>query len=179
VEPSDIVSFWREAGPKRWFAASEEFDEDIRARFAEAHRAAAAGELDAWAEEPEGALALVLLLDQFSRNLYRRRPEAFAQDEKAMRIAEEALARGFDGRVEPSLRKFFVMPFMHAERLAEQDRCVVLSHALAEGDATLPYALEHRAIIRRFGRFPHRNAILGRVSSAAEKRFLDEGGFSG
>ncbi|WP_051631239.1 DUF924 family protein [Afifella pfennigii] len=177
--PADILAFWLEAGPEKWFAADSSFDARIGERFADLHKAAAAGELDHWADTPEGALALVLVLDQFSRNLHRGTPEAFAEDGKALLLAEAALARGHDARVDPQLRKFFAMPFMHAESLAAQDRCVALAHALGDGDATLPYALDHRDIIRRFARFPHRNAILGRVSSAAEKRYLDGGGFSG
>ncbi|MBZ8132929.1 DUF924 family protein [Afifella sp. IM 167] len=179
TRPADIVSFWREAGPEKWFSASDEFDAEIRSRFAEAYRAAADGELDGWAEKPEGALALVLLLDQFSRNLHRGSAAAYRADAKARRIADQALADGFDGKVPPDVKKFFVMPFMHSESLADQDRCVVLSHALADGDATLPYALRHREIIRRFARFPHRNEALGRRSSAAEKAYLEGGGFKG
>ena len=131
-----------------------------------------------WAETPEGALALVLLLDQFSRNMFRGSPKAFAQDEMARAIAREAIDAGFDQEVAPDLRCFFYLPFMHSEAIADQERCVALCHALGAA-AISRYAREHERIIRRFGRFPHRNPILGRHTTPAEQAFLDGGGFAG
>ena len=117
------------------------------------------------------------MLDQFSRNLHRDAPEAFAQDEMARRIADEAIGAGFAEKVEPAFRQFFCTPFMHSESLADQARCVALAHRLGTAD-TLKFALIHERIIRRFGRFPHRNAVLGRHATPAERQFLEGGGFS-
>ncbi|MDQ0325797.1 uncharacterized protein (DUF924 family) [Rhodopseudomonas julia] len=176
--PQDVIAFWREAGPEKWFKKSDAFDREIGERFGALHEAASKGALEDWAETPDGALALILLLDQFSRNLYRKRPEAFATDPEALRLAKEALSKGYENHVPADVAKFFVMPFMHSESLAEQDRCVALSHRLDKA-GTLSFALEHREIIRRFARFPHRNAVLHRHTSPAERRFLEDGGFSG
>lgn len=182
AHPSDIVGFWRNAGPKRWFAKSSAFDEAIRLKFEPVHHAAARGAYDAWADSAEGALALLILLDQFPRNLWRGSGHAFATDPKARRIAEQAIAAGFDRQVEPLMRPFFYLPFEHSETLADQDRSVALCEGLMAdtGDAdTLKWAHLHRDIIVRFGRFPHRNACLGRDTTAEEQAFLDEGGFKG
>ncbi|MCF1504361.1 DUF924 family protein [Afifella sp. H1R] len=176
--PHDVIAFWREAGPEKWFKKSDAFDREIDERFGALHEAASKGALEDWAETPNGALALILLLDQFSRNLNRQRPEAFANDAAALRLARKALSEGYENQVPADVAKFFVMPFMHSESLPDQDRCVALSHRLDKA-GTLSFALEHRDIIRRFGRFPHRNAVLGRHTSPAERRFLKEGGFSG
>lgn len=137
-----------------------------------------AGKLDDWAATPAGALALIIVLDQFSRNLGRGTAQAFAGDERALALAVRAVAAGFDPLVEAPLRKFFYMPFMHSERLSDQHRSVLLCHALHD-PGTLPYAREHARIIRRFGRFPHRNPILGRHTTPAEAAFLAGGGFAG
>ena len=182
AHPSDIVSFWREAGPKRWYAKDESFDDAIRLKFEPVHHAAARGEYDGWTETPEGALALVILLDQFPRNLYRGSAHAFATDGLALKLADEAIARGHDRAVEPLLREFFYMPFAHAEDLALQDRAVELLGALGrergEADPGM-WARIHREIIARFGRFPHRNRALGRATTSEEQAFLDGGGFAG
>lgn len=174
----EAVAFWREAGPDRWFRFDEGFDAEIRSRFGHRHAEAAAGRLDGWADTPEGALALVLLLDQFSRNLHRGWPAIYAHDDKARGLARRAVEQGFDRQVDPDLRKFFYMPFMHSESLADQAVCVKLCHALRDPD-TLKWARHHSGIIRRFGRFPHRNLILGRHTSPAEQAFLESGGFGG
>lgn len=175
---AEIVAFWRDAGPERWFNKDGDFDRAIAERFGDTHSQAAAGENDGWADTPEGALALILILDQFSRNMHRGSARAFAQDERALRIARKAIEAGFDRQVDPAFRSFFYLPFMHSERIADQERCVALCHALPEG-GTLPFARDHEEIIRRFGRFPHRNTSLGRHTSPAEQRFLDGGGFAG
>jgi len=174
------VSFWREAGPKRWFARDAAFDEAIRERFEATVLAAAAGRLDGWRETAEGALALILLLDQFPRNLWRGSPRAFAADPMARRIARDALARGHDRATPTDLRLFFYLPLSHAEDPADQDRAVGLGEALErEGGPSAASARKHRDIIGRFGRFPHRNAVLGRASTEAEDAFLANGGFAG
>jgi uncharacterized protein (DUF924 family) len=177
VGPADVVSFWRDAGPEKWFKKDPEFDRAIAERFASVHAEAAAGRKRDWAKTPEGALALILVLDQFSRNMFRNTPKAFAQDEMACAIACEAVDAGFDKEVAPELRFFLHMPFMHAETIAEQERCVSIFHHVAPDN--LSYARDHERIIRRFGRFPHRNQILGRHTSPAEQAFLDGGGFAG
>lgn len=176
--PDDVVAFWTEAGESKWYKKDEDFDRQIAARFADLHAKAAVGQLDAWAQDPTGALALLLVLDQFSRNLFRGSPQAFAQDAAARRIARSALDRGFDQEVDPPLRPFFYLPFMHSENIGDQERCVAICHSLS-GQSNLAYAREHEVIIRRFGRFPHRNAVLGRHTSPAEQAFLNSGGFAG
>jgi uncharacterized protein (DUF924 family) len=176
--PNDILHFWREAGPKAWFARSSAFDAAIRLKFEPLHHAAARGEYDAWAETADGALALLILLDQFPRNLYRGSGHAYATDGKARAIARAAVARGFHNAVEPALAQFFVLPFEHSEAIEDQDEALRLTVALA--DAELRKWVEiHRDIIARFGRFPHRNAALGRATTPAEQAFLDDGGFAG
>ena len=179
-EARDIVEFWREAGPKAWFKKSDGFDAAIRERFEAVHQAAARGELDAWAGTAEGSLALLLLLDQFPRNLYRRSAHAFATDSLARSIARRAIAVGHDRATAPALRGFFYLPLAHAEDAADQARSVELWEALErETGESAKWAREHRDIIARFGRFPHRNACLGRATAAEEQTFLDAGGFSG
>jgi uncharacterized protein (DUF924 family) len=178
MKPADVVAFWVKAGPKAWFRRSKAFDAEIRERFEALHHAAARGELDDWAKTAEGALALLLLLDQFPRNLYRDSPHAFATDPLARTVARAAADRGFDTQVDPELRQFFYLPFEHSERLEDQDHGVAL--CTASGDADLvKWANIHRDIIARYGRFPHRNASLGRGTTEAERAFLDEGGFAG
>jgi uncharacterized protein (DUF924 family) len=178
AHPNDILTFWREAGPSKWFKKVHAFDEAIRLKFEPTHHRAARGEYDAWAETAEGALALLILLDQFPRNLYRGSAHQFATDPKARSIARAAVERGFDREVDPALRHFFYLPFEHSEDLADQDYSLALF--TEAGDAgNLKWAAIHRDIIARFGRFPHRNASLGRVTTPQEQEFLDEGGFSG
>ena len=180
--PADIVGFWRSAGLSKWVAKSAAFDDAIRLRFEPVHHAAARGEYAAWAETPEGALALLLLFDQFPRNLYRGSAHAFATDPLARAIAGGAIDAGLPKAVEPVLRPFFYLPFMHSEAMADQDRSVALyeAHDAETGDLdSLKFAVIHRDIIARFGRFPHRNPELGRVTTTEEKIFLAEGGFAG
>lgn len=177
---SEIVAFWRDAGRASWFAKDDAFDAQIRTRFEAAHHSAARGELSDWAQSWEGSLALLLLLDQFPRNLWRGSAHAFATDPLACGIARAALAAGHDRAAPAELRVFFYLPFEHSEDLADQDLCVSLCEALdVEGSDWTQWARMHRDIIVRFGRFPHRNAALGRQSSAEEQSFLDTGGFSG
>lgn len=173
----DVVQFWREAGPKRWFAKDEAFDAAFAGRFVEAHHAAARGELDDWMNDAEGTLALLVLLDQLPRNAWRDNAHMLAIDGKALAVAHHAVEAGFDRQLEEVLRPFFYMPFMHSEVLAEQERSVV--HCGALDANTLRFAVLHRDIVARFGRFPHRNRMLGRASTPEEEKFLAEGGFKG
>jgi uncharacterized protein (DUF924 family) len=180
--PADITGFWTSAGPAKWFAKSDAFDDAIRLRFEPVHHAAARGEYAAWEASAEGALALILLLDQVPRNLYRGSAHAFATDPLARRVARQAVESGKDKAAPALLRSFLYMPFMHAEDLADQDLAVALFEAydVETGDLNqLKYAVEHRDVIRRFGRFPHRNAAMGRIDTAEERAFLESGGFAG
>ena len=178
VVPAEVVSFWRAAGADRWFEVDENFDQTIRSRFLPVHEAAARGELAAWEDSAEGALALVIVLDQFSRNMFRGSARAVAADPMARAVADRALARGFDRATDETMRPFFYLPFMHSESLADQDRCVRLCAVLGDPEQS-KYAALHRDIIRKFGRFPHRNRMLGRETTPAEQEFLDSGGFAG
>lgn len=176
--PNDILGFWLSAGPKKWFAKSEAFDAAIRLKFEPVHFAAARGEYDGWAATAEGALALLILLDQFPRNLFRGSAHAFATDGKARAIARAAVEAGFHLQVEAELRQFFTLPFAHSEDLADQDFGLAVVTELGDADL-LKWAALHHDIIANFGRFPHRNACLGREMTAPEQEFLDEGGFGG
>jgi uncharacterized protein (DUF924 family) len=172
-----IVEFWREAGPAMWFAKDAEFDRRFRDRFLALHERAARGELAAWAESGEGAVALVLLLDQFPRNAFRGDARMYATDALARGVAARAIEAGRDRDVEPSLRGFLYLPFGHSESLSDQERSVALAQRL--GGDFLKHAEGHRDIVRRFGRFPHRNAILGRETTPEERAYLDGGGYLG
>ncbi len=178
ITAADIVAFWSEAGPERWFNKDTAFDDEIRRRFLATHEAAAASKLAAWEAHAEGALALLILLDQFPRNMFRGTARAFATDPLAKAITASALIRGFDAQVAPELHTFFYLPFEHAEDMADQERAIALYKAAGDTDG-LKWAEMHADIIRRFGRFPHRNAVLGRTTTAAEQAFLDSGGFAG
>ena len=175
--PAAIVAFWREAGPDRWFKKDAALDDEIKRRFLSTYEAAAAGKITDWEQSAEGALALLILLDQFPRNMFRGEARAFATDPLARAIASRAILNGFDGAF-PDMRTFFYVPFEHSENLADQQRCIALNKAAADSDG-LKWAEIHADIIRRFGRFPHRNAVLGRVTTPEEQAFLDAGGFAG
>ena len=176
--PAQVLDFWFGADPQKWFSRDDAFDAAITERFLPAYEAAVAGRLAGWESTPEGALALVIVLDQFSRNMFRGSARTFAADPQALAVAKRAVEQGFDRVVELPKRNFFYMPFMHSENLADQERCVALSRQYSD-ENTLKYAKLHADIIRRFGRFPHRNALLGRATTAEEKAFLDAGGFAG
>ncbi|WP_207790335.1 DUF924 family protein [Sandaracinobacter neustonicus] len=177
TDAADVVAFWREAGPQAWFAKDDAFDDRFRAAFMQAHEAAVRGELADWEETPEGALALILLLDQFPRNCFRGSARMFASDMLAVAAADRAVARGDDLAIPETLRAFVYLPYEHAEDPALQQRCVELNRPL--GGEWLRFAELHRDIIARFGRFPHRNTVLGRVSTPEEIAFLQTGGFAG
>lgn len=172
-----VVCFWWEAGPKLWFAKDPAFDARFRAQFLPAHERAARGELDSWRQTPIGSLALLILLDQFPRNAFRGTARMYATDPVAREVARDAIAAGHMEAVARELRTFFVLPFGHSERLPDQEMAVRLARALGEPDWSA--AERHRGIIYRFGRFPHRNAILGRDSTAEERAYLADGGYQG
>lgn len=173
----EVVRFWSEAGPERWFRKDEAFDREFRDRFLATHEAAARGALDAWRADAQGALALLVLLDQFPRNAFRGTARVYATDALGRTVAARAVGAALHGQVPAPLRRFFHLPFSHSEWLPDQQHAV----ALAEGtDAeTLRWARHHHDVVARFGRFPHRNALLGRRSGPAERAFLEEGGFAG
>jgi uncharacterized protein (DUF924 family) len=177
VAATAVVDFWREAGPGMWFAKDPAFDRRFRERFAALHEAAARGELGAWLDTAEGALGLVLLLDQYPRNSFRGTPRMYATDPLARKVAAAAIAAGHDRAVDDALALFFYLPYAHSENMADQDRSVALAQRL--GPENLAHAEGHRDIIRRFGRFPHRNPILGRAMKPDEQAFLDAGGYAG
>ena len=183
VTPRNILHFWfKEAGPKKWYAKSDAFDAEIRARFEDFSVGAAAqiklhGQHN-WLDEPSSALALIIALDQFSRNMYRDTKGAFAWDGFALRCADIAIQQGHDLKTGQDMRAFFYMPYMHAEDLAAQDKCVRLMDMRIDAPGSFFHAQEHRKLIERFGRFPHRNAILGRESTDDEREFLTDGGYA-
>ena len=174
---ASVIDFWRDAGPARWFAKQPEFDRLFRERFLALHETAARDGLKAWRESAEGTLALLLLLDQYPRNSFRGTTRMYATDTLALGIADAAIEAGHDTAIEAPLRLFVYLPFSHSERLSDQDRAVALCQYL--GEPSIAHAEGHRDIIRRFGRFPHRNPILGRTMTTEERAFLDEGGFAG
>jgi uncharacterized protein (DUF924 family) len=175
---SDVLIFWRQAGPDRWYTRDANFDASVRDRFLGLWQEAAAGRLSSWEASDDGALALVIVLDQFPRNMFRGDTKAFSSDALAREVAGRALARGVDTRTDPPLLQFLYLPFMHSEDPADQTRCVELFQS-ADDSENLKYAVDHADIIRRFGRFPHRNRALGRITTPEEQAFLDAGGFSG
>lgn len=193
--PQDVLAFWLGAWPidhaamlrvqPRWFAKDEAFDAELRARFGATLEAARAGRLDAWAADAGGRLALLIVLDQFTRNAWRGRPDSFSGDAQALALALEGIERGHDQAVPPMARIFCYLPLEHAEDADLQARSVALFEALAGApdaqpraffEATLDYARRHQDVIARFGRFPHRNAVLGRVSTPAEQAYLAQPG---
>jgi uncharacterized protein (DUF924 family) len=178
VSPEDILSFWRNAGEKHWWTKDDAFDAAIRAKFLGVWTEGAAGRLKHWQQSDDGALALVIVLDQFPRNMFRNDARTYATDALACEAATRAVADGVDMRIGKDLCSFLYMPFMHSEHLADQERCIALFEQLGN-EENAKYAAHHADIIRRFGRFPHRNRVLGRTTTADEQAFLDSGGFSG
>lgn len=174
----EVLKFWQDAGPSKWWRKDLAFDEEIRQSFGDAHTMAAKGDLDHWRGDPDNCLALVILLDQFSRNLYRGDARTFAQDEYGLEIAKSAVANKFDIAGNEGISGFFYLPYMHSENLADQGACVELMQSRGD-ENSLKAAIEHRNIIERFGRFPHRNSVLGRKTTPQEQAFLDGGGFAG
>ncbi|RMF38231.1 MAG: DUF924 domain-containing protein [Alphaproteobacteria bacterium] len=180
--PESILDFWlNRVGPEGWYKSSPELDAEIRNTYMQTWREAAAGKLDGWLTQPRNALALIILLDQFPRNMFRDRAEAFSSDAHARYCAKRAIGMGHDLRIDPPERQFFYMPLMHSECHTDQDRCVRLFQMRMPGSSqdNLLHARAHREIIRRFGRFPTRNAALGRENSPAERAYLEQGGYRG
>ncbi|MCH2037598.1 MAG: DUF924 domain-containing protein [Rickettsiales bacterium] len=178
-EYHNILSFWfSENTEPLWFAKNDAFDNDIKARFSSLLAQASNNELTEWEGSAKGTLALVILLDQCSRNIYRNTKEAFAYDKQALDLSKLSIKNGFDQQLSVKERVFFYLPFMHSESLEDQNKSVELFEALGL-EINLKFAIEHQEIIKRFGRFPHRNAILGRISTQEEQFFLENehGGF--
>jgi uncharacterized protein (DUF924 family) len=174
--PDAVLAFWQEAGPERWFKADAAFDALIRERFLATHEAAARGQFASWEKTAKGALALVIALDQFPRNLFRGTARAFATDTHARDVAGRAIQRGLDREFQPPQRNFFHLPYMHSENLADQERALAYMRAIGDIHG-IKYAEIHLDVIRSFGRFPHRNEALGRSSTPEETAFLEAGGF--
>jgi uncharacterized protein (DUF924 family) len=175
---ADVLAYWRALGPERWYAKDDDVDAEIRKMFLPLYGAAVAGLIEDWESDAERALAFVIVLDQFPRNMFRGSAATFAADPLARAAACRAIARGFDRHFAVPERRFFYMPFMHSEALADQERCCEFCRE-AQDPGGLAYAEQHAEIIRRFGRFPHRNALLGRETTPQEQAFLDAGGFAG
>jgi uncharacterized protein (DUF924 family) len=182
VKPDEVLDFWfgREGEPgyggfrEEWFRKDSDFDREVRDRFEGLYEDAAAGRLAGWKEDARGCLALVILLDQFPRNMYRGDPRSYATDREAQETAQYAVERALDRELPEFQRRFLYMPFMHSENLAHQRRSVELFRELGEDDADDPYAVRHMEIVERFGRFPHRNEVLGRPTTPEESEFLKE-----
>lgn len=178
VGPEEILQFWLdECQPKQWFEEDESFDQTIRERFEATWIAATEGKFALWMTYPNGVLAYIILTDQFSRNMFRGTPQAFSTDRAALAAAKSAIAKGWDMRVDTPGRQFFYMPLEHSENLSDQDRAVRLICDRVKDDQFMLHARAHREVIRQFGRFPHRNGVMGRKSTTAEQAFLDQGGY--
>lgn len=174
---SQVLEFWKSIGPTGWFTKDDEVDHRFAELFADLHFAAARGECQHWKDRPEAALALLVLLDQFPRNVFRGTGHAFATDPLALTVARSVIDRGLIEHIEPELRLFVCLPFVHSEDIADQDYAQALYQRYAPD--SMEWAVHHRSIIVRFGRFPHRNESLGRKSTDDELAFLRDGGFNG
>ena len=180
ANPDDILAFWLdEVGPKGWYGGGEELDQTIRDRFEETYDKACLGALSLWLTYPSGTLAYIILMDQFPRNMFRGTPKSFATDRVACAAAKAAIAKGWDLKIDEPARQFFYMPLVHSECLTDQDRAVRLikTRMPETGEGNLLHAKAHREVIRRFGRFPNRNAAIGRETPASEAEFLEDGGY--
>ncbi|MGL6208797.1 MAG: DUF924 family protein [Paracoccaceae bacterium] len=177
AEAQRVVAFWTAAGPAMWFAKDPAFDRAFRDAFLDLHIAAAGGKLTGWLATAEGALALVILLDQFPRNAFRDTPRMYASDPLARAVADDAIASGHDQRADPMLRLFFYLPFAHSEDMHDQERSVALGRDMPP--PVPDHSRRHQDIVRRFGRFPHRNVVLGRQTTPEEAAYLAAGGYGG
>ena len=180
IRPEDVLEFWLdEVGPEGWYAQSDALDETIRERFGTAWHAAGEGTYGLWLTYPSGALAYIILLDQFPRNMFRGKAQAFSTDKIGLAAAKAAIDRGYDLRIDEPARQFFYLPLMHSECLSDQERCVrLMCERMPEtGEDNLLHARAHREIIRQFGRFPYRNAALSRRPTALEEDFVAQGGY--
>jgi uncharacterized protein (DUF924 family) len=174
----EVLDFWFvQSSPSQWFQKNQLFDDLIIDQFSEVYKLARDGLCDSWASDVDGALALILVLDQFPRNMFRGKPESFATDAKALDVAKQSIDKGFDQIVTPPKRRFFYLPFEHSEDVEDQKACVAFFEAMKEDDPLgYDYALRHLRVIEQFGRFPHRNSILGRTSTVAELDYLSRDG---
>lgn len=180
IAPEEVLSFWLdEVGPEGWYKSSDTLDQKIRDGFGEAWQAAAEGTYGLWLTYPSGALAYVILLDQFPRNMFRGTSKAFASDKIALAAAKVSIDHGWDLKIDEPARQFFYLPLMHSENLCDQDRCVrLMAERMPEtGDANMVHAKAHREVIRKFGRFPYRNEALQRRGTAQEMAYLEKGGY--
>ncbi|CAN5550448.1 DUF924 family protein [soil metagenome] len=187
AEVEKVLAFWfgregdEEYGEfrKAWFERSDDFDREVANRFSGLHSRAASGELDSWRDEAESALALIIVLDQFPRNMFRGDPKSWATDRAALEAAKHAVERAYDRELPAFQRSFVYMPYMHSENLEDQKRCVELFELMGEsGKNNVEFAIGHMEIVERFGRFPHRNEILGRETTPEEAEFLTRPGSS-
>lgn len=185
--PREILDFWFGSSEdpnygkrrKQWFIKSAEFDRKVRAKFYDVYQQAVAGKLNSWKNQPWSCLALIIVLDQFSRNMFRGTPEAFKSDRQSLEVAKYAVEKEYDQQLLPVQRWFIYLPFEHSENLADQRQAVKLCRTLSEDPQsadTIEYAQRHLEVIERFGRFPHRNQILGRESTPEEREFLQQPG---
>ncbi|MFP7572060.1 DUF924 family protein [Marivita sp. S2033] len=180
VTPDDVMSFWLdEVGPDGWYNASAKLDDTVRERFEDAWQDAVNGKYDQWLSNSSGALAYIILLDQFPRNMFRGSGKAFASDKLALAAAKQAIGRHWDMKVDEPARQFFYMPLMHSENLCDQDRCVrlMLDRMPQGGKSNLLHARAHREVIRQFGRFPYRNEALSRHFTPSERDYVKHGGY--
>ncbi|MGV6847207.1 MAG: DUF924 family protein [Marinibacterium sp.] len=180
VGADEVLSFWLdEVGPEGWYKQDDTLDETIRTRFETAWAAAAEGTYSLWLTYPSGALAYIILTDQFSRNMFRGSAQAFATDRAAIAAAKAAIHKGWDMRIDEPARQFFYMPLMHSENLCDQDRCVrlIIDRMPQSGQSTLLHARAHREVIRQFGRFPYRNKALARSDTLLEGDYVSSGGY--
>lgn len=177
--PEQILDFWLDKiGPKGWYAVSDDLDAEIRAKFETTWEAACEGKFSLWLTYPSGTLAYLILMDQFSRNMFRNTGKAFASDQIALAAAKQAIEKGWDLRIDEPARQFFYMPLMHSESLCDQDRCVrLMCDRMVKDQSNLFHARAHRAVIRQFGRFPYRNDALSRPSTKEEKAYIAAGGY--
>lgn len=177
--PTQVLTFWLDTlTPQDWYKASDALDAEILESFGPTWQKAQEGAYALWLTYPTGALAYIILNDQMPRNMFRGQGKAFCSDRAALAAAKSAIEKGWDLRIDTLARQFFYMPLMHSECQPDQDRCVRLISERLEGEGHLLHAQAHREIIRKFGRFPYRNAALGRATTAAEQAFMDEGGYS-
>ena len=180
VGPEEVLSFWLdEVGPDGWYDTDETLDARISKKFADAWQGARDGRYSLWLTYPSGALAYVILTDQFPRNMFRGSSKAFATDRAALAVAKSAISKGWDMKIDEPARQFFYMPLMHSENLCDQDRCVRLmkERMPVYGAGNMLHARAHREVIRQFGRFPYRNAALARKQTACEDDYVQQGGY--
>ncbi len=177
--PEDILKFWLdEVGPSGWYAVDDALDQSIRDQFLETWQAACDGKFSLWLTYPSGALAYIILTDQFPRNMFRGDGAAFSSDRLALAAAKSSIHKGWDKKIDPPARQFFYLPLMHSENLIDQDRCVrLMCDRMPKTDSNLLHARAHRQVIRDFGRFPYRNEALKRVPTALEKSYVENGGY--